>query len=415
MVQRTGHPIKLGENTAAKNVIIGYKDTYTDNYVWPSQTQWMRSYITAANGLEWNGVTKYRTTLQDWEKNVLAEAGYKTESEGGTYTEDDLQKIAHLGTRMFVLANNDSRSESKITITDMKGGKWWTICVPFNMTKKQVEATFGKGTNVCLFNQVKRTISPTSNTIHLKFQVDVCQFHKCEATDKGADGKWNYANITAQNAPTDDDVVIFAHESYMIHPTKTDDDPITLDLSEYEIQTGSPQPTLINSEEIEITEDAEEGPEYRFVGNYIGTSNYTSNSADDTEVMYVPAYSYVYATNGETDANNDKIYKFWFVTDNKLVWKANKSVVQTTDRSMGLQDFESFFKGNATSAKQVSYFGNEEGKETTSIDEKFVIIAGENADAPIYSIDGLLVSKDGDKTGLAKGLYIQNGKKFAVK
>lgn len=35
--------------------------------------------------------------------------------------------------------------------------------------------------------------------------------------------------------------------------------------------------------------------------------------------------------------------------------------------------------------------------------------------AAIYSIDGKLVSKDGNTTGIAKGIYIQNGKKVVIK
>ena len=55
--------------SAATSVTVGYKDTYVgDSYIWPSQSQWMRSYITAVNGVEWDGVTTYRTELTDEEK-----------------------------------------------------------------------------------------------------------------------------------------------------------------------------------------------------------------------------------------------------------------------------------------------------------------------------------------------------------
>ncbi len=393
--------------SAQKDVNTGYKDTYVgDSYIWPSQNQWMRSYITAVNGVEWNGVTQYRTTLQEWEKKVLAEAGYTSP----TYSDDSLAYIAHLGTRMFVLANNDSRKDDYVI--NMEGGKWWTLCVPFNMTKKQVTEVFGDKTNVCLFNNVKRVISQTSSKIHLYFTVDVCQEHKC--TPKNATtSKWDYSTINDNAAPADDDIVIYAHEAYMIRPSKTNEDAkFVVNIADYDIVTGNPQPTLINSVETEyVQQDDTNGPEYRFVGNYIGNDTAT----DGVQTVKVPKYSYAYATNGSKDSKGNKIYKFWFLTGDKMVWRANKCVVQSTDRSVGAEDEERFFGGNASGAKQASYFGSTDGGDgTTSVDE-YVIIAGEKADAPIYSVEGSMVSHDGDTTGLAKGVYIQNGKKFVVK
>ncbi len=395
-------------NTSAqKEVNTGYKDTYVgDSYIWPSQSQWMRSYITAVNGVEWNGVTKYRTALQEWEKKVLEEAGYTSP----TYSDDSLAYIAHLGTRMFVLANNDSRKDDYVI--NMEGGKWWTLCVPFNMTKKQVTEVFGEKTNVCLFNNVKRVISQTSSKIHLYFTVDVCQEHKCEPKN-ATTSKWDYTKIDNNAAPADDDIVIYAHEAYMIRPSETNEDAkFVVNIADYDIVTGNPQPTLINSVETEyVQQEDTDGPEYRFVGNYIGNDTTT----DGVQTVKVPKYSYAYATNGSKDNSGNKIYKFWFLTGDKMVWRANKCVVQSTDRNVGAEDEKTFFGGNASGAKQASYFGSTDGGDgTTSVDE-YVIIAGEKADAPIYSVEGRMVSHDGDTTGLAKGVYIQNGKKFVVK
>ncbi len=400
-----------GFNTeTSTQVTVGYKDTYAgDSYIWPSQSQWMRSYITAVNGVEWDGVTKYRTTLEQWEKDVLAEAGYTSDA---GYSEDDLSYIAHLGTRMFVLANNDSRKDGDYVI-NMKGGKWWTLCVPFNMTKAQVSEVFGEKTNVCLFNKVERTISqsnPNNNKIHLYFTVDVFK-HKCEPKDAQT-GRWEYSKINENNEPADNDIVIYAHESYMIHPSKTDEDAkFVVKAGDYDVVTGNPEPTIITSEVLTYVQDAdaENTPDYRFIGNYIGSDDAT---ATDVQTVTVPAYSYAYAKRKtETD------YKFWFLTDSKAVWRANKCVVQTTNRDLGKEDETNFFGGNVTSAKQASYFGSADGGngDTTSIDEEYVIIAGEKADAPIYSVEGRMVSRNGDTTGLAKGVYIQNGNKFIVK
>lgn len=54
-----------------------------------------------------------------------------------------------------------------------------------------------------------------------------------------------------------------------------------------------------------------------------------------------------------------------------------------------------------------------EDVEATEIAE--VETETESAAAPIYALDGRVVSKDGSKEGLGAGIYIKNGKKFIVK
>lgn len=68
-----------------------------------NQSQWMRSYLTASNGVCWDGVTAYRPTLTAEQIALLRQAGY-SEAE---YSVDDLAKIAFVGTRQFVLGNGD--------------------------------------------------------------------------------------------------------------------------------------------------------------------------------------------------------------------------------------------------------------------------------------------------------------------
>ena len=100
------------EQPASKTLDYGFQDTYLGRqYVWPSQEAWLRSYIVSSNGYDWDGVTPYRPKLTPDDLATLAYAGYKqadvTDVEKGEYTLDDLRKIAHLGTRQFVLANAD--------------------------------------------------------------------------------------------------------------------------------------------------------------------------------------------------------------------------------------------------------------------------------------------------------------------
>ncbi len=47
-------------------------------------------------------------SYSDEDKKFLAEAGYKIGTAAGEYTEDELSKIAHLGTRLFVFTGDDA-------------------------------------------------------------------------------------------------------------------------------------------------------------------------------------------------------------------------------------------------------------------------------------------------------------------
>lgn len=416
-VGKENQDLEYGGYGAPKKCDFGFQDTYlVHQYVWPSQEQWRRSYVVNALGYNWDGITTYRPTLSDEDIAILSYAGFKVkEGTGeGEYTRDELEKIAHLGTRMFVLAdadvNEDKEPEKEPEYpVDVKGGEWWTLCLPFNMTKAMVDETFGEGTQVCLFDRVVRQVNEKTkkNRIVLYFTQNVYK-HKTEP--KNADGTWNF-DETAQ-APANDEIVIYAHESYMIHPTKTGEDAVFA-VKNYQPAVGSPTPTVVMGKNEYIgASSAPDNVPYRYVGNYLESVDaQTASQSVDAQALQevkIPKYSYVYASNGiET--------KFWFLTDEQMTWKPNKCVVQTNTRGDGERDFEEFFDYSASGAKQSSFFGEDFVDTPTSIEDEMVIIAGEGSDAPVYSLDGTLVNTTGDLTGLSKGVYIKGGKKYVVK
>lgn len=411
-VGKESQDLKYGGYDAPTKCDFGFQDTYLGHqYVWPSQEQWRRSYVVNALGYNWDGITTYRPTLSKEDIAILSYAGFKE----GEYTRDELEKIAHLGTRMFVLADADvnedkePEKEPEYPVDIKKGGEWWTLCLPFNMTKAMVDETFGKDTQVCLFDRVVRQVNETTrkNRIVLYFTQNVYK-HKTEP--KNADGTWNFQE-TAQ-APADDEIVIYAHESYMIHPTKTGKDAVFA-VKNYQPAVGSPTPTVVMGKNEYIgASSAPDNVPYRYVGNYLESVDaQTASQSVDAQALQevkIPKYSYVYASDGiET--------KFWFLTDDNMTWKPNKCVVQTNTRGDGERDHDEFFEYNATGAKQASFFGEDFIDTPTSIEDEMVIIAGEGSDAPVYSLDGTLVNTTGDLTGLPKGVYIKGGKKYVVK
>ena len=409
--------LKYDNLDAPKDCDFGFQDTYLGHqYVWPSQEQWRRSYVVNALGYNWDGVTQYRSTLSDEDIAILAYAGFKEGTGEGEYSRDELEKIAHLGTRMFVLGNadvtkdEDLEEEPEYPIPGIKGGEWWTICLPFNMTKAMVRETFGEDTQVCLFDRVVRQVNRNTkkNRIVLYFTQNVYK-HKTEP--KNADGTWDFKDTAP--APEDDDIVIYAHESYMIHPTITDKDAVFA-VKNYQPIVGSPTPTVVIGRNQYVGEsDIPDNVPYRYVGNYLAKvdaqeANQSGIATQALQDVLIPKFSYVYASDG-------KETKFWFLQDEYMTWQPNKCVVQTNTRGDGELDNDEFFDYNASGAKQASFFGEDFSDSTTSIDNEMVIIAGEGSDAPVYNIDGTLVNTTGDLTGLPKGVYIKGGKKFVVK
>ena len=395
-------------------VDYGYQDTYLGRqYIWPSQSQWVRSYIVNSYGYNWDGVTKYRSNLTEEDYATLKEAGFVVGTGEGQYTEDELCKIAHMGTRRFVLVNGDSKSTPEYKIR-MKPGQWWTLCVPFNMTKKQVLDTFGADTQLCLFNKVTRDLGVNGkNKIVLYFTQDVLK-HSTKNADgtkmKDANGMWSENIAAATDNVAEDDVVLWAHESYMIKPyngEQSNQDAVFV-VKNYEAVEGNPLPTVVQSATTVQSRQASETKEYRFVGNYLGNEN-----ARATKVT-IPQYSYVYA-----NTRSDPVYKFRFYTGNTSTWKPNKSLVQTNDRNGGMDDYNNFFGIDKSTplpagSKQASVFGGENFDETTGI-EDVTIVAGTDTLTPVFNLDGKMVSSNGDAAGLPAGIYVKNGQKFMVK
>ena len=424
--------LKFGNYTAPKRTSLGFQDTYLGRqYIWPSQEEWRRSYVVNSLGYNWNGKDKYLPKLSKDDLAVLAYAGYKVaddthpaDEKTGYYTLEDLRMMAHMGTRQFPLGNSDVNEdrepEEKPTYPiDIKGGQWWTICVPFDMTKAQVDEVFGVNTHVCRFNKVERVVNSEEKvkSIKLFFTNDV-YVHK---STKDESGKYT----TSTGTPVaDDDIVIYAHESYMIYPTKNSDDANSMyNISDYTLVTGSPLPTLVKANEHftggakeSASGEADWNKEYRFVGNYqtavaVAASEQGNSSeetvARDIKNVTVPQYSYIYAQKKGTPRA-----QFCFYTGTQMLWGANKCVVQATARDGGQSDYNTYFGGNGSArAKELSFFGKDD--EVTGIENVEIIAGNENDTQIVYNVNGQVVN--GNLNSLQKGVYIKNGKKFMVK
>ena len=348
-----------------------YYDTRLGSqYIWPNQAQFNRSYACANSGLLWNG----ETTIGDGIRNA-----------GNTSYVGDGSEYA--GLHEFVLVSNDitgTKKPDEWGFDNIGEANWYTICIPVNMTVKQVRETFGEETQVCKFSKVTRN---SDVKVRLEFKDEQC---------------YGKEDLNA--------IAIAANEAYMIRPGSYPDALTKFTLKGYEIdEKVAPIPTTIAvTDEGKTAHTPEGGHKYTFVGNY-------QNGERARYAM--PQYSYYLGA----DRQNPTIHKLFFQVGTSGSWSPYTCVVLVDNGDgTGEEDYYTFFEkidtyNNAKGCN--SYFGAD--PSTTDIEE-VEIIAGKdnervNGNATIYDMNGRVVNTKGETNNLSKGVYIQNGKKFIVK
>jgi hypothetical protein len=116
------------------------------------------------------------------------------------------------------------------------------------------------------------------------------------------------------------------------------------------------------------------------------------------------------ATDPEATSGMIGIYNFQDIGSGAFMFENNKFMPTAADAD--LKPFRAYFKPSGTSSARFYNFVID--NSTTGIDGAEMESNG-NSHAPIYNISGQLVSKDGNKSGLKKGIYIQNNKKMIIK
>lgn len=357
----------------------GYDDMYLhEQYQWPSMGMAQRATLVAQNGLLWDGVTTIGKGIQ----NAAA-----LEGNTSSYTGDGTE---YEGLHQFVFAKGDVQTEDtkKWDLSTYADGTWHSICIPVSMTKGQMKEVFGHDEEgnyniiVCKFNKVTRVAE--GKNVHLKLHFDEEKFKTTES---------------------DDDIVLQAHVSYMIKAKKeniVEGEEIVL--KNYVLEPGNPIPTNVS-----VTTTDDETPDvkndggdcsasdnvYYFIGTYL-------------KGMKMPQYCYFFSKTTK---------RFRFQRGITAKWNAYTSIVEAPN---GASDNELFFASSTETgnSKINTGFGFEEDENasTTGVEKITIIADGEivSTTGNVYNMNGQLVSTNGTN-GLAKGLYIQNGKKILVK
>lgn len=235
-------------------------------------------------------------------------------------------------------------------------GKWYTMCLPFDMTEQQLKSAYGAKVEVVEFSDVDVVTMPNRDKIiTLKFKTPV-------TTTK-------------------------AHHPYMIHPslhkgTQTGVKTTIVGIKKKEEKTES-----LQAEKVEKTAD---GVTYTFIGNY-------------DKNKHLQQYSYYYYSGDDETTYKNGFYKW--VNLNSGTWTPYTACV--------LMD-----KDNGANAKPaVSYYIETIDGQTTAIGNLSVTpTIHEMQQGKIYTVTGQLVQQGTlNLKTLPRGLYIINGKKHIVR
>jgi cell surface protein len=272
--------------------------------------------------------------------------------EVGEYT---VQHGDYAGWKNFALVGENKEDD---TWDDNKrvDGKWYTMCLPFDMTAQQLKSAYGSKVEVVEFSDVEVVTKPNNDKIvTLKFKQPVTETK--------------------------------AHHPYMIHPSLHKGTQTGVKTTIVGIKKQEEKQESLDAQKVVKTAD---GVTYTFIGNY-------KNAKPLQQFSY-----YYYSGDNETQYKNG-FYKW--IKSNSGIWTPYTACV--------LMD-----KDNGANAKpSISYYLESIDGQTTAIDTLPVMPAVHNMQqGKVYTITGQLVQQGIiNLKALPQGVYIVNGKKYIVR
>lgn len=272
--------------------------------------------------------------------------------EVGEYTR---QYGDYAGWKNFALVGENKEDE---TWDDNKrvDGKWYTMCLPFDMTAQQLKSAYGSKVEVVEFSDVEVVTKPNNDKIvTLKFKQPVTETK--------------------------------AHHPYMIHPSLHKGTQTGVKTTIVGIKKQEEKQESLDAQKVVKIAD---GVTYTFIGNY-------ENAKPLQQFSY-----YYYSGDNETQYKNG-FYK----------WIKSGSGIWTPYTACVLMN-----KDNGANAKpSISYYLESIDGQTTAIDTLPVMPAVHDMQqGKVYTITGQLVQQGTiNLKALPQGVYIVNGKKYIVR
>lgn len=298
-------------------------------------------------------VNEHSRTLGGTTNSMKAENGEIWPTvEVGEYTR---QYGDYAGWKNFALVGENKEDD---TWDDNKrvDGKWYTMCLPFDMTAQQLKSAYGSKVEVVEFSDVEVvTKSNNDKIVTLKFKQPVTETK--------------------------------AHHPYMIHPSLHKGTQTGVKTTIVGIKKQEEKQESLDAQKVVKMAD---GVTYTFIGNY----------AKD---KHLQQYSYYYYS-----GDNETQYKNGFYK-----WIKSGSGIWTPYTACVLMN-----KDNGANAKpSISYYLESIDGQTTAIDTLPVMPAVRDMQqGKVYTITGQLVQQGIiNLKALPQGVYIVNGKKYIVR
>lgn len=357
----------LGTKTRAENQAFYEQASASFNYTNPSSTTPLkREFYKKADGSNTplamlhypkeaknDYVNEHSRTLGGTTNSMKAENGeiWPTK-EDGKYT---LQDGDYAGWKNFALVGENKEDD---TWDDDKrvDGKWYTMCLPFDMTAQQLKSAYGSKVEVVEFSDVEVVTKLNNDKIvTLKFKQPVTETK--------------------------------AHHPYMIHPSLHKGTQTGVKTTIVGIKKQEENDESLDAQKVVKTAD---GVTYTFIGNY-------------KNAKPLQQYSYYYYSGDDETRYKNGFYK----------WIASNSGTWTPYTACVLMN-----KDNGANAKpSISYYLESIDGQTTAIDTLPVMPAVRDMQqGKVYTITGQLVQQGTiNLKALPQGVYIVNGKKYIVR
>lgn len=441
--------------------------------MWPKHTEMVMSYAQGHTGYTWKAWNAKRNEKQGNEffelelsdaiyhdplhpTQTMGNAEYANAIKEGKVSDGDYRfyvpsetKEDYQGWHEFILTGSYHYSDPEPTwnFDKISDNGWWTICLPFDMTKAQMAQVFGTKNPdgsvkeypvLCRLVSVKR--DGTKQQITLNFGKDLVQYK-------------DETNNESKEATDSASVVLLKGHPYMLKPNMPIDKngKVTIPRDFPFTKLNFVPPTdgvdniiakneaIINDVSPVVQAVNEKGEKVDWYYRFIGT--FTK--------WYVPENCYFFAWYGK-ESQPRWFYKN-YIDRQKRFWNPNTCVIMV-NKTNYVPKFMGYDEGlQATShwdifdKAYVSYFdwdgytpkpavNNAQSNKPTGNAKVAPSLYGfegasgivnqikfnfKQADpssaAPVYNLNGQMVSPDGDTSRLVKGIYIKNGRKFVVK
>lgn len=430
--------------------------------VWPNQSEFIRSYVQGHTGYTWKAWNTQREPFNNGLVYALNEGmkAHQTQADSlwkmndspsGTKFYDSSDKTRqkdYRGWHEFALVANYNYEEPDpiYDFGNVKDNNWWTLCLPFDMTKKNLRLVFGNPNpkdgikedraadypRICELVGVERNLA--THSIVLQFGKDLVM----------------NTSETDATVPDEDAVIMKAGHPYLIKPKMPDAESESEWVPSRHVLKYSQMNKNFSELLAHYGADGVGGILRDSIKNVkaVAASKAGTSTEDDTYYYrfiatfaswYIPQYSYFlgWYKNGPA--------WWWKPTKTSTLrqWAPNTCIILVTKNSdeapkfvtsAGVQEVahwdvtrsgfeycadDTFADMKVSGSKRAGMLFDFVGDPGSTTGISHVVIDTSKADpsavAPVYNLNGQLVSRDGSIEGLGKGIYIKNGKKFIVK